>query len=92
MLECKVVFRHGTPSRGVRCPTFGGQFTSGRNPKWPLPQQWICTQSNCVDCQAAFASKPAPTVGWWGVRKRSVGWQAVIAGKPAPTIGSGGVR
>ncbi len=32
---------------------------SERNPKWPLPQQWICTQSNCVDCQAAFASKPA---------------------------------
>ncbi|OOV99118.1 hypothetical protein MF6394_18495 [Pseudomonas sp. MF6394] len=41
---------------------------SGRNPRWPLPQQWICTQSNYVDCQAAFASKPAPTVGSRGVR------------------------
>ncbi|OKP74793.1 hypothetical protein DD985_03690 [Pseudomonas sp. HMWF011] len=40
---------------------------SERNPKRPLPQQWICTQSNCVDCQSAFASKPAPTVGSWGV-------------------------
>ncbi|RZI24928.1 hypothetical protein EUX58_12175 [Pseudomonas sp. 770NI] len=40
---------------------------SERNPKQPLPQQWICTQSNCVDCQSAFASKPAPTVGSWGV-------------------------
>ena len=26
------------------------------------PQEWIYTQSNGVDCQAAFASKPAPTV------------------------------
>ncbi|NCE89808.1 hypothetical protein DK871_06785 [Pseudomonas sp. L13] len=25
-------------------------------------------KSNCVACQAAFASKPAPTVGLWGVR------------------------
>ena len=31
---------------------------SERNPKWPLPQEWICTPSNCVDCQSAFASKP----------------------------------
>ncbi len=46
---------------------------SERNPRWPLPQQWICTQSNCVDCQAAFASKPAPTfliVGFQVDRRR----------------------
>ncbi|OPB32691.1 hypothetical protein BFW90_09835 [Pseudomonas fluorescens] len=36
---------------------------SGRNPKWPLPQEWICTQSSCVDCEAVFAGKPAPTIG-----------------------------
>ena len=35
---------------------------SGRNPKWPLPQEWICTRYNGVDCEAVFASKPAPTV------------------------------
>ncbi len=35
---------------------------SGRNPKWPLPQEWICTRYNGVDCDAVFASKPAPTV------------------------------
>ncbi|MQB16880.1 hypothetical protein DXU77_17585 [Pseudomonas lactis] len=40
---------------------FKSEPPSGRNPKWPLPQQWIYTQSNCVDCQPAFASKPAPT-------------------------------
>ncbi|MQB15556.1 hypothetical protein DXU77_10720 [Pseudomonas lactis] len=41
---------------------FKSEPPSGRNPKWPLPQEWIYTQSNGVDCQAAFASKPAPTV------------------------------
>ncbi|MQB17156.1 hypothetical protein DXU77_19040, partial [Pseudomonas lactis] len=41
---------------------FKSEPPSGRNPKRPLPQQWICTQSNRVDRQAAFASKPAPTV------------------------------
>ena len=38
------------------------------NPKWLLPQEWICTRYNCAGCQAAFASKPAPTVGLRGVR------------------------
>ncbi|EIK63404.1 hypothetical protein PflSS101_3050 [Pseudomonas lactis] len=64
---------------------FKSKTPSGRNPKRPLPQQWICTQSNCVACQAAFASKPAPTFGLWGVRWIGVAWKAVIAGKPAPT-------
>ncbi|PNY72249.1 hypothetical protein C1751_23435 [Pseudomonas fluorescens] len=41
---------------------------SGRNPKRPLPQQWICTRYNCVDCQAAIAGKPAPTFRSQGVR------------------------
>jgi len=45
---------------------FKSKTPSGRNPKRPLPQQWICTQSNCVACQAAFASKPAPTFGLRG--------------------------
>ena len=45
---------------------FKSEPLSERNPKQPLPQQWIYTQSNRVDCQAAFASKPAPTVGSLG--------------------------
>jgi len=71
---------------------FKSEPLSERNPRWPLPQEWIYTQSNGVDCQAAFASKPAPTVGLWGVRQIGVGCQAAIAGKPAPTFGSWGVR
>ncbi|AVJ21545.1 hypothetical protein CQ006_19615 [Pseudomonas cedrina] len=52
-------------------PLLQSEPPSGRNPKWPLPQQWICTQPSCVDCQAAFASKPAPTVGSRGIRPTS---------------------
>ncbi|ATN08303.1 hypothetical protein CRN80_00930 [Pseudomonas sp. FDAARGOS_380] len=94
-------YGHTEPKRGAEWwgksvlltfALFKSEPPSGRNPKWPLPQQWICTQSNCVDCKAAFASKPAPTVGLWGVRWIDVGWEAVIAGKPAPTFGSRGVR
>ena len=55
---------------------------SGRNPKWPLPQEWICTRYNCVDCQAAIAGKPAPTFGTRGVSQIGVGCQAAIPGKP----------
>ncbi|ATN12846.1 hypothetical protein CRN80_25865 [Pseudomonas sp. FDAARGOS_380] len=64
-------YGHTEPKRGAEwwgkslLLTFGlfkSEPPSGRNPKRPLPQQWICTQSNCVACQAAFASKPAPTV------------------------------
>ncbi|MCK3824415.1 hypothetical protein E3O56_03030 [Pseudomonas sp. W2Aug9] len=47
---------------------FKSEPLSGRNPKWPLPQEWICTRYDCVGCQAAFASKPAPTFGSRGVR------------------------
>ncbi len=63
-------YGHTEPERGAEwwgksvlltLPLLQSEPPSGRNPKWPLPQQWICTQSNCVDCQAAFASKPAPT-------------------------------
>jgi hypothetical protein len=40
---------------------------------------------NQVGCEAAFASRLAPTV-WGGyIWKRLVGCQAAIAGKPAPT-------
>ncbi|ATN08571.1 hypothetical protein CRN80_02375 [Pseudomonas sp. FDAARGOS_380] len=65
-------YGHTEPKRGAEWwgksvlltfALFKSEPPSGRNPKWPLPQQWICTQSNCVDCQAAFASKPAPTFG-----------------------------
>ncbi|TKK14256.1 hypothetical protein PflCFBP13510_04360 [Pseudomonas fluorescens] len=64
----KPAFGHTEPKRGAKWwgksalltfALFESEPPSGRNPKWPLPQQWICTQSNCVDCQAAFASKPA---------------------------------
>ncbi|MBR7213749.1 hypothetical protein E1K68_13365 [Pseudomonas sp. B2021] len=60
------------PSGGARAflltlPLLQSEPPSGRNPKRPLPQEWICTQSNCVDRQAAFASKPAHTVGSWFV-------------------------
>ncbi|MBR7213446.1 hypothetical protein E1K68_11805 [Pseudomonas sp. B2021] len=74
----KPVFGHTEPRRGAEWwgkSPFGyfwlgrhsGLFSksdplSERNPKWPLPQEWICTRSNCAACQAAFASKPAPTV------------------------------
>ncbi|PVZ54218.1 hypothetical protein C9422_25960 [Pseudomonas sp. B1(2018)] len=37
-----------------------------------------------VGCQAAFASKPAPTSAEYSAKKL-VGCQAAIAGKPAPT-------
>ncbi len=45
---------------------FKSEPLSERNPKQPLPQQWICTQS--VDCEAVFAGKPAPTFGLRCVR------------------------
>ncbi|OWQ39473.1 hypothetical protein CDH05_21560, partial [Pseudomonas lactis] len=47
---------------------FKSEPLSERNPKWPLPQEWICTQSNCVDWEAVIAGKPAPTFGLRGVR------------------------
>ncbi|ATN13120.1 hypothetical protein CRN80_27385 [Pseudomonas sp. FDAARGOS_380] len=70
-------YGHTEPQRGAEWwgksalltfALFESEPPSGRNPKWPLPQQWICTQSIRVDCQAAFASKPAPTFGSRGVR------------------------
>ncbi|OOW01832.1 hypothetical protein MF6394_14685 [Pseudomonas sp. MF6394] len=63
-------YGHTEPKRGAEWwgksvlltfALFKSEPLSERNPKWPLPQQWICTQSNCVACQTAFASKPAPT-------------------------------
>ncbi|GLH50308.1 hypothetical protein RS3R2_39950 [Pseudomonas lactis] len=67
----KPAFGHTEPKRGAEWwgksalltyALFESEPPSGRTPKWPLPQQWICTQSNFVACQAAFASKPAPTI------------------------------
>ncbi len=61
-------YGHTEPKRGAEWwgksvlltfALFKSEPPSGRNLKWPLPQEWICTRSNCVDCQAAFASKPA---------------------------------
>ncbi|KWV76266.1 hypothetical protein PFL603g_02606 [Pseudomonas fluorescens] len=66
----KPAFGHTEPKRGAEWwsksvlltfALFKSEPLSERNPRWPLPQEWICTQSNCVACQAAFASKPAPT-------------------------------
>ncbi|ATN12536.1 hypothetical protein CRN80_24125 [Pseudomonas sp. FDAARGOS_380] len=63
-------YGHTEPKRGAEWwgksvlltfALFKSEPPSGRNPKWPLPQQWIYTRSNCVDCQAVFAGKPAPT-------------------------------
>ncbi|OOV94416.1 hypothetical protein MF6394_24710 [Pseudomonas sp. MF6394] len=65
-------YGHTEPKRGAEWwgksvlltfALFKSEPPSGRNPRWPLPQERICTQSNCVDCQAAFAGKPAPTFG-----------------------------
>ncbi len=39
-----------------------------------------------VGCQAAFAGKPAPTVGTRCDRQRVVGCQGAFASKPAPTF------
>ncbi len=58
---------------------------SGRNPKRPLPQEWICTRSNCVDCQAVFAGKPAPTFGSWGAREIGAGRQGVTGASSLAT-------
>jgi len=50
-----------------------------------LQRTWYIRE-NQVGCQAAIASKPAPTRAWY-IRENQVGSQAVIAGKPAPTKG-----
>ncbi|OWQ38368.1 hypothetical protein CDH05_27540, partial [Pseudomonas lactis] len=64
-------YGHTEPKRGAEWwgksvlltfALFKSKTPSGRNPRWPLPQEWICTQSNCFGCQAAIAGKPAPTV------------------------------
>ncbi|OPB31032.1 hypothetical protein BFW90_11020 [Pseudomonas fluorescens] len=63
-------YGHTEPKRGAEWwgksvlltfALFKSEPPSGRNPKQPLPQQWICTRYNSVARQAAFASKPAPT-------------------------------
>ncbi|TPV58792.1 hypothetical protein FJ692_08485 [Pseudomonas fluorescens] len=51
----------------------------------PAPRQWICTQSNCVDCQAVFAGKPAPTFGSWAAREIGAGCQAVTGASSLAT-------
>ena len=71
---------------------FKSEPPSGRNPRWPLPQEWICTRYNSVACQVVIAGKPAPTFGTRGIRSIEVGCQAVFAGKPAPTFGTRGIR
>ena len=78
-------YGHTEPKRGAEWwgksalltfALFESEPPSGRNPRWPLPQQWICTRYNGVACEAAFASKPAPTfliVGFQVDRYRLVG-------------------
>ncbi|ATN10439.1 hypothetical protein CRN80_12600 [Pseudomonas sp. FDAARGOS_380] len=70
-------YGHTEPGRGAEWwgksalltfALFESEPPSGRNPRWPLPRLWICTQSNCVGCQAVFAGKPAPTFGLRRVR------------------------
>ncbi|PMY73433.1 hypothetical protein C1X27_09685 [Pseudomonas sp. MPR-AND1B] len=65
-------YGHTEPGRGAEWwgksvlltfALFKSEPLSERNPRRPLPQEWICTRSNCVDCQAVFAGKPAPTLG-----------------------------
>ena len=66
-------YGHTEPKRGAEWwgksvlltfALFKSEPPSGRNPKWPLPQEWICTRYNRVACQAAIAGKPAPTFDW----------------------------
>ncbi|GLH50352.1 hypothetical protein E1K68_11375 [Pseudomonas sp. B2021] len=66
----KPAFGHTEPGRGaewwgksplVTLGLFQSDPLSERNPKWPLPQEWICTRYNSVGCQGAIAGKPAPT-------------------------------
>ncbi|MCK3841186.1 hypothetical protein E4P01_25160 [Pseudomonas sp. NCIMB 10586] len=70
-------YGHTEPRRGAEwwgksvlltLPLLQSEPPSGRNPKWPLPQEWICTRYNCVGWQAAIGSKPPPTLGPRGVR------------------------
>ncbi|MCK3851632.1 hypothetical protein E4O98_13140 [Pseudomonas sp. W2Jun17] len=67
----KPVFGHTEPKRGAEwwgksvLLTFGlfkSEPLSERNPRWPLPQEWICTRYHGVECKAVFAGKPAPTI------------------------------
>ncbi|TKK01828.1 hypothetical protein PflCFBP13510_23035 [Pseudomonas fluorescens] len=44
-------------------PTVGAGLPA-MTPSQPTNIYLTPQRSNCVDCQAAFASKPAPTVGW----------------------------
>ena len=73
----KPAFGHTEPRRGAEWwgksvlltfALFKSEPLSERNPRWPLPQEWICNRYYGVDCEAVFAGKPAPTFGSWGVR------------------------
>ena len=55
------------------------------NPQQLPGQEWICTPSNCVDCQAVFAGKPAPTFGSWAAREIGAGCQAVTGASSLAT-------
>ncbi|TKK11896.1 hypothetical protein PflCFBP13510_12920 [Pseudomonas fluorescens] len=70
-------YGHTEPKRGAEWwgksalltfALFESEPPSGRNPRRPLPKEWIYTLSKCVGCQAVFAGKPAPTFGTRGVR------------------------
>jgi len=62
----------------------------GRLREQARSHKWIgYIREKQVGCQAAFASRLAPTVGPGYSRERQVGCQAAFASKPAPTVGPG---
>ncbi|PPA01575.1 hypothetical protein C4E44_23930 [Pseudomonas sp. MWU12-2312b] len=56
---------------------------SGRNPRWPLQQQWICTPERKWSAVRPPSLAGQLPQGNGHVRKKMVGCQAAIAGKPA---------
>ncbi|ATN12532.1 hypothetical protein CRN80_24105 [Pseudomonas sp. FDAARGOS_380] len=65
----KTVFGHTEPKRGAEWwgksvlltfALFKSEPPSGRNPKWPLPQQWICTQSTVLTARPPSRASPLP--------------------------------
>ncbi|OPB33025.1 hypothetical protein BFW90_08385, partial [Pseudomonas fluorescens] len=84
-------YGHTEPKRGAEWwgksvlltfALFKSEPPSGRNPRWPLPQEWICTQSNCVDCQPPSRASPHS----WIVGVSGRYWSAVRASSQASQL------
>ncbi|OWQ38699.1 hypothetical protein CDH05_25650, partial [Pseudomonas lactis] len=69
---------HTEPKRGAEwwgksvlltLPLLQSEPPSGRNPKWPLPQEWICTRSDTL-CRLAGRHRRQASSHIWilGVR------------------------